>query len=99
MSDWDPYLKELERRRAAARGMGGAERIERLMTQRGKIDARARLDLLFDPGSFVELGALVGGMKTPADALVAGFGKVDGRTVMGAAEDFTVLELRRATSV
>jgi acetyl-CoA carboxylase carboxyltransferase component len=71
--------------------MGGAERIERLMTRRGKLDARARLDLLFDPGTFVELGPLVGGVKAPADALVAGFGKVDGRTVMGAAEDFTVL--------
>jgi len=91
MSEWDPYLKELERRQAAARAMGGAERIERLMTARGKLDARTRLDRLFDPGSFVELGALVGGADVPADALVAGFGRVDGRTVMGAAEDFTVL--------
>ncbi len=91
MSDWDPYLKELERRRAAARAMGGAERVERLMTRRGKLDARRRLDLLFDPGSFVELGPLVGGTSAPADALVAGFGKIDGRIAMGAAEDFTVL--------
>jgi acetyl-CoA carboxylase carboxyltransferase component len=91
MSQWDPYLKELERRRAAARAMGGTERIGRLMTARGKLDARTRLDLLFDPGSFVEMGALVGGTSVPADALVAGFGKIDGRTVMGAAEDFTVL--------
>jgi acetyl-CoA carboxylase carboxyltransferase component len=91
MSDWDPHLKELERRRAAARAMGGAERIERLMTRRGKLDARSRLDLLFDPGSFVELGPLVGGMSAPADALVAGFGKIAGRTAMAAAEDFTVL--------
>jgi len=90
-NDWKPHLEELERRRQAARAMGGAERIERLMTARGKLDARRRLELLFDPDSFVELGALVGGVKAPADALVAGFGKVDGRTVMGAAEDFTVL--------
>jgi acetyl-CoA carboxylase carboxyltransferase component len=91
VSDWKPLLEELERRRAAARAMGGTERIERLMTRRGKLAARARLDLLFDPGSFVELGALVGGDEVPADALVAGFGTVQGRTVLAAAEDFTVL--------
>jgi acetyl-CoA carboxylase carboxyltransferase component len=91
MSGWEPYLKELERRQAAARAMGGPERVERLMTARGKLDARARLDLLFDEGSFVELGALVGGTDVPADALVAGYGRIDGRVAMGAAEDFTVL--------
>jgi acetyl-CoA carboxylase carboxyltransferase component len=91
MDDWKPILDELERRRAIARAMGGAERVERLLTQRGKLDARRRLDLLFDPGSFVEIGALVGGTEAPADALVAGFGRVDGRTVLAAAEDFSVL--------
>ena len=90
-SDWDPILAELERRREAAQAMGGAERVERLMTQRGKLDARARLAALFDPGSFAEIGALVGGPGTPCDALVAGFGTVDGRRVIAAAEDFTVL--------
>jgi acetyl-CoA carboxylase carboxyltransferase component len=90
-NDWKPHLDELERRRQAARAMGGAERIERLMTQRGKLDARSRLELLFDADSFRELGALVGGVSAPADALVAGFGRVQGRTVMAAAEDFTVL--------
>ncbi len=62
------------------------------MTQRGKLDARKRLDMLFDEGSFRELGALVGGDKVPADALVAGFGTVKGRTVLAAAE------LRKALS-
>jgi acetyl-CoA carboxylase carboxyltransferase component len=71
--------------------MGGAERVERLMTQRGKLDARRRLDLLFDAGTFVEIGALVGGTEAPADALVAGFGRVNGRIALAAAEDFTVL--------
>src|SRR3990172_9892984 len=70
--------------------MGGPERIERLMTQRGKIDARRRLDLLFDSGSFVELGPLVGGLKAPADALVAGMGRIHGRPVLAGVEDFTV---------
>ena len=89
--DWRPILAELERRRALSRAMGGPERIERLMTARGKLDARRRLDALFDPGTFVEFGGLVGGTDAPGDALVAGFGKVDGRSVIAAAEDFTVL--------
>jgi acetyl-CoA carboxylase carboxyltransferase component len=91
VDEWRPTLDELERRRAIARAMGGPERVERLMTQRGKLDARRRIGLLFDPGSFVEIGALVGGTQAPADALVAGFGRVDGRIVLAAAEDFTVL--------
>ena len=88
--EWAPALAELERRRAAAHAMGGAERVERLMAARGKLDARARLDRLFDPGTFVELGTLVGGPEAPGDALVAGFGDVDGRVVLAMAEDFTV---------
>ena len=88
---WDPVLKELEERRAAARAMGGAERVERLMAGRGKENARRRIELLFDPGTFVELGTLVGGKKNPSDALVAGTGRVNGRTVVAGVEDFTVL--------
>jgi acetyl-CoA carboxylase carboxyltransferase component len=91
VDDWRPTLEELERRRAIARAMGGPERVARLITQRGKLDARARLDRLFDPGSFVEIGPLVGGTAAPADALVAGFGRIDGRTTLAAAEDFSVL--------
>jgi len=90
MRDWEPYLRELQARRDAARAMGGAERIARLQTARGKLDARARLACLFDAGGFSEIGALVGGPETPADALVAGFGRVDGRLVVAGAEDFTV---------
>lgn len=88
--EWAPALAELGRRRAAAHAMGGADRVERLMAARGKLDARARLDALFDPGTFVELGTLVGGPDVPGDGLVAGFGDVDGRVVLAAAEDFTV---------
>jgi acetyl-CoA carboxylase carboxyltransferase component len=91
VDDWKPTLQELARRRAIARAMGGPERVERLMTQRGKLDARARLALLFDPGTFIEIGPLVGGTAAPADALVAGFGQVGARTALAAAEDFSVL--------
>jgi len=88
---WKPLLDELERRQTRARAMGGPERLARLMHGRGKLDARQRIDQLFDPGTFVEIGALVGGEAVPADALVAGFGRIDGRTAIAGAEDFSVL--------
>jgi acetyl-CoA carboxylase carboxyltransferase component len=71
--------------------MGGPERLDRLMYARGKLDARQRLDTLFDPGSFTEIGALVGGPEIPADALVGGLGRIHGRPAVAGAEDFTVL--------
>lgn len=91
LNDWKPLLDELERRRDASRAMGGPERLERLVHGRGKLDARQRLSRLFDPGTFVEIGALVGGAERPADAFVAGFGTVGGRPVAAGAEDFSVL--------
>jgi methylmalonyl-CoA decarboxylase subunit alpha len=88
---WKPLLDELERRQSRARAMGGPERVARLLHGRGKLDARQRIAHLFDPGTFVEIGALAGGEDIPADALVAGFGKIDGRTALAGAEDFSVL--------
>lgn len=76
--------------------MGGPERLERQHAG-GRLDARARIDALVDEGTFVELGALVGSVHrgvtptAPADGLVAGHGLVDGRPVLVAAEDFTVM--------
>ena len=82
--DWGPLLDDLEARQRAAREMGGAERVER-QHAKGKLTARERVERLFDPGTFVELGALVGtspraGVDTiPADGFVAGMGRIDGR--------------------
>ena len=87
---WGPVLDDLERRPAAARVMGGEERLAKHHSK-GKLDVRARVDHLLDPGSFMELGTLVGGVEAPADAIVAGSGQIDGRAVMLAAADFTVL--------
>lgn len=87
---WDEALADLEARRAASRAMGGDERLAKHRGQ-GKLDARARIDHLLDPGSFQELGTLVGGADAPADAVVMGSGRIDGRSVMVAAEDFTVM--------
>ncbi|HEX5266009.1 MAG TPA: carboxyl transferase domain-containing protein, partial [Acidimicrobiales bacterium] len=86
---WDDVLEQLQRRRAAARAMGGPERLEKHRAA-GKMDARARIDHLLDAGTFQELGTLVGGEESPADAVVIGSGRIDGRPVMVAAEDFTV---------
>lgn len=87
---WEAPLAQLAQRRKAALAMGGAERVQRLITQRGKLHARARMALLFDDGAFFEVGALAGGPQSPADALVAGFGRINGRTALAAAEDFSV---------
>jgi acetyl-CoA carboxylase carboxyltransferase component len=84
---WDRPVADLERRRAAARAMGGEERLAR-RRDAGVGDVRGRLESLCDPGSFVEIGLLVG--ELPADALVAGVATIAGRPVAVGAEDFTV---------
>jgi acetyl-CoA carboxylase carboxyltransferase component len=92
---WHGILGEFERRRAFSRSMGGAERIAKHLAA-GKLDARQRVALLFDPGTFVEIGAFAAGLTeggdspAPADGLVAGFGLIEGRPVLAGAEDFTV---------
>jgi len=90
LGDWEAILGELDRRRAQSRTMGGPERVAR-QHARGKLDARQRIEMLFDEGTFVELGAFTGAQDTPADALVAGLGRVDGKPALAGVEDFTVL--------
>jgi propionyl-CoA carboxylase beta chain/acetyl-CoA/propionyl-CoA carboxylase carboxyl transferase subunit len=61
----------------------------------GKLTARERVDLLLDPGSAVEVGALVtaedDSLDAPGDGLVAAMGEVDGRPVALFSTDFTVI--------
>ncbi len=93
-------LDELERRRADSLLLGGERRIDRQRKQ-GKLTARERVDALIEPGSFEELGQLASHVhtavpktadkRTPADGVVTGFGRMDGRTVGVVSEDFTVL--------
>src|SRR6188508_682452 len=89
------YLEELERRAEVG---GGEERLRR-QHDAGKLTARERVDLLFDPGTFEEVDKLVThrcrdfGMEeqiVPGDGVVAGHGLVDGRQVFAFAQDFTV---------
>ena len=91
-SSWDDELKELELRRAKAREHGGAHWVGREHAK-DRLTARERIDLLLDPGSFQEVGMLAA-MPTPDGklpaGLVCGFGRLDGRTIAVAAEDYTV---------
>jgi len=88
-------LDDLERRAEAG---GGAERVRR-QHKAGKLTARERIDLLFDPGTFEEVDKLVThrcrdfGMEDqliPGDGVIAGHGLIDGRQVFAFAQDFTV---------
>jgi len=94
-----PLVDDLHERRAKARLGGGEERIARQHEQ-DKLTARERLDLLVDEGTFTELGIHGGihysvrgleGKDAPADGVITGYGKVDGRLVAVAAYDFTVM--------
>jgi methylmalonyl-CoA decarboxylase subunit alpha len=89
---WGPWLEKLEQARAQSILMGGEEKVGRLMHERGKLDVRQRIDQLFDPGSFQEIGRLVGNKSDlPADGFVCGIGRIDGRPVAAGAEDFTIM--------
>jgi len=89
---------ELSRLREEATAGGGAKRIE-AQHKRGKLTARERIELLFDPGSFEELDPFVlhrctdFGMeeqKFLGDAVVTGYGKINGRHAFVFSQDFTV---------
>jgi acetyl-CoA carboxylase carboxyltransferase component len=91
----DGPVQELERRRAAALAMGGEERIARHHAS-GRLTARERVDRLVDAGSWYELGLLAEPehrreRPAPADAIVAGLGRIGGRKVCVLAVDATVL--------
>ncbi|WP_137725504.1 acyl-CoA carboxylase subunit beta [Prescottella subtropica] len=88
-ADWEQLLADLTERKAAARAMGGPEKLTRYRAS-GRLDARGRIDALLDADSFTELGPLTGDPAVPADAFVAGTGTIDGRPVTVGAEDFTV---------
>ncbi|NWG92631.1 MAG: methylmalonyl-CoA carboxyltransferase, partial [Parvularculaceae bacterium] len=95
---WEKELEELARRRALAEKMGGAEKLAR-QKERGKLNARERIDALLDEGSFREIGKIAGRGKyaaggtledfTPSN-FIFGRGRVGGRAVVASADDFTV---------
>jgi propionyl-CoA carboxylase beta chain len=91
-------IKKLEEMNERAALAGGQARIER-QHEAGKLTARERVELLFDPGSFVEIDKFVvhrctdfgiQDQKIPGDGVITGYGKIEGRTVFAFAQDFTV---------
>ena len=91
-------LERLSELNQAAENGGGADRIAK-QHKAGKLTARERIDLLLDPGTFVETDKLkthrcndfeMGEQRIPGDGVVTGYGRVDGRIVYVFAQDFTV---------
>ena len=97
-STGDPKIQRLlELGEQAALG-GGQRRIEQ-QHQRGKKTALERLQLLMDPGTFHEIDRFVTHRTTDfglegrtflGDAVITGYGNIDGRQVFAYAQDFTV---------
>ena len=91
-------LELLQQKRTESELGGGAERIA-AQHEKGKMTARERLEVLLDPGSFVELDRFVthrssdfglADQKYLGDGVVTGHGRIDGRLVYVFSQDFTV---------
>ncbi|KKM10160.1 methylmalonyl-CoA carboxyltransferase [Clostridiales bacterium PH28_bin88] len=79
--------------------MGGPKAVEQ-QHKAGKWTARERIEYFFDPGTFTEIGMFIKhrtsafGMdkkEVPAEGVVVGYGRVNGRLVMAGAEDYTAM--------
>jgi len=97
--DMRGLAEELVERKEKHLGMGGADKIARQHSL-GKLTVRERIELLFDPGSFLETGLLghhqstspqMQGKFTPGDGVVTGIGEINGRKTCLIAYDFTVM--------
>ena len=95
---WDKELEELRHREGLAEQMGGGEKVAR-QHSRGKMDARARLAALVDPGSFREIGKIAGKASYDQDGnlehilpapFLFGKAEINGRPVVATADDFTI---------
>jgi propionyl-CoA carboxylase beta chain len=87
-------MEQLNKLRDTVKAGGGPERVAK-QHESGKKTARERIDMLFDPGTFVEIDTFAGdddfkNLKNPGEGVVTGYGKVDGRKVFIYAQDFTV---------
>jgi len=96
--DAEDKIKELRQLRENAKLGGGKSKIE-AQHKKGKLTARERLDILFDPGSFEEFDMFVShrcidfGLEKESylsDGVVTGYGTIEGRLVYVFSQDFTV---------
>ena len=94
----DQKRENLETLREQSRLGGGEARIQQ-QHEKGKMTARERINLLLDQGTFAEIDPFVthqatdfgmGDRKVLGDAVVTGYGKVEGRQIFVFAQDFTV---------
>lgn len=95
----EDLVRQLAEQKARLK-LGGGEKAIAKRHEQGRLTARERLELLFDPGSFTETDLFVRhrgvelgmpGRETPAEGVVTGFGQVEGRTVYAFSQDFTVM--------
>lgn len=95
---WEKDVEELKRRQALVQEMGGEERVAKHRSL-GKLTVRERVDQLLDAGSFHEIGSMTGSATYGPDGEMTGFvpvpfifgrGRIDGRPVVVAGDDFTV---------
>ncbi len=98
-SIFSPKTEELLKRKQKAMAGGGPER-ETAQHAAGKLSARERIELLLDDDSFEEVDLLVEKRSRefgldrrylPADGVVTGFGRINGRSVCVYSQDFTVM--------
>lgn len=96
MSGYDKLLAEHEKRKARVLSMGGKAKLD-TRREAGLLNARERIDHLFDEGSFTETGMFTTSHRaevrdnSAADGKVTGFGRIDGRAAAIVSCDLTVL--------
>jgi len=97
--DHATIYKEYQEKKEKILAMGGPKAVE-AQHKAGKMTARERIEYFFDPGTFTEIGMWVKHRQTafgmadrdlPAEGVIVGFGRVEGRLVAVAAEDYTVM--------
>src|SRR5215213_7042521 len=95
---WEPEVEELRQREALAQEMGGPDKVAR-QHKAGRLTVRERIAALLDAGSFTEIGSITGSAThdetgalqsvVPTNFLF-GRGRINGRIVAVAGDDFTV---------
>lgn len=92
-------IEKLRQRKAGIR-MGGGEKRLQAQREKGKLTVWERIEYFFDAGTFEEVGAFIehrnsnfglDKSRIAGDGVVTGFGRVNGKLVYMAAQDFTVL--------
>ena len=95
---WEEEIKELRERQRQAQQMGGAERVAKHRAA-GKLTVRERVEQVLDPDSFHEIGSVTGKAQYDdkgnitaftSSYLVMGRGRINGKPVIVAGDDFTV---------